>query len=348
MTEVSRALLEDIIDEWGSEGGWVSPEKIERLSAALSSEPGEGEQSLEEWAEKAARLITEERYAVPHRSWGNESWDADRSGIAFERAIDEYTRLRATPTTEGEEPEGRAEILQARVDEARAERDGAPSVCVRCDDPIRERLNLYRCAECGMPFHLPCIRAHFRDHAAPEPEREDFYEKVRRSPREATEEVMKERAEPERGGEGERVKQELRHHLSGELKAPESWWRDRVSRLLARREYGDREWVLDVVDAMVSDLEKFPQHVTRERQLHQLGGIRDRLHRLRHPPEAEGLEELRKVWPILDEWREHVVKAKRAEGMTWRAADEQTPEIASILRSVLRRLLQSQGGGDDG
>ena len=66
--------------------------------------------------------------------------------------------------SETREPSGREEILQAIVDEAREIEAGKPSTCVRCRQPIMHRNQLYRCAECALPFHQPCIVAHFADH----------------------------------------------------------------------------------------------------------------------------------------------------------------------------------------
>lgn len=61
-------------------------------------------------------------------------------------------------------PQGREEILEFLRDDAVAVQEGRPSTCARCEREIASTFHLYRCAECGLPHHLPCLRAHFRDY----------------------------------------------------------------------------------------------------------------------------------------------------------------------------------------
>lgn len=66
------------------------------------------------------------------------------------------------------EDERREYVLTEIVEDARRAEAGDDPICDRCKNEIANpRLRMYRCAECGLPFHLRCIQAHFEDHRAP-------------------------------------------------------------------------------------------------------------------------------------------------------------------------------------
>lgn len=90
---------------------------------------------------------------------GDGSGDPRQFGKELDALVEEW-RAEDKPR----EPTGRTQILEWHRDEAVRERDGEKPRCAGCRRQIASLANLYRCVECGMAFHLACIRRHFELH----------------------------------------------------------------------------------------------------------------------------------------------------------------------------------------